>query len=123
MNNSKHFVFRQLIIGTVLAFGTISNVSAYEIASDYSIAVRAAKETTKPYPLGMRAAFVSECLGSVIEERMDRQKLYLMTRFCLCMMDQIQETFTLSEYEDIDNNPRNQTRLTQIIETGKYECL
>ena len=45
-----------------------------------------------------------------------------MTRFCLCLTDQVQENFTLSEYENIDNSPRDQIRLKQLMDNAKYEC-
>ncbi|MGK7881501.1 MAG: hypothetical protein AB4060_15605 [Crocosphaera sp.] len=112
MKNLKHFSFDKLIVCTFLASGLTSNVAAQAIAEPY-----------KPYPLAMRAAFVSECLSGALEEKMNDQQRYLMTRFCLCVMDKVQETFTLSEYENIDNSSRDQIRLTQLLNTAKYECL
>ena len=108
MNNLQRFSFYKLIVCTVLASGLTSNVAAQEI--------------TKPYPLGMRSAFVSECLGSALEEEMNAQQFYLMTRFCLCVMDQIQENFTLSEYQNMVDND-DPSRLTKLLDTAKYECL
>ena len=111
MKTLQSFSFDKLIVCTFLASGLTSNIAAQAIAEPY-----------KPYPLSMRAAIVSGCLDGMVEEKMNDQERYLMTRFCLCVMDQVQEHFTLSEYENIDNNPRDQMRLKQRMDNAKYEC-
>lgn len=81
-------------------------------------------QTNRPaiYPLNVRSAFIYGCVTSSQEAKLSQSHV----RFCICMLDRVQNRFSLSQFVNmasgLDNNKKRENTLESFMEDNALEC-
>ena len=107
--------FFQISIVTILLFSSFSQVVLSRTKQGFVT-------QTNKYPLSYRAAFLSRCISSIVNDVKNQEEVYNYTKSCLCVLDKIQDKYTFPEYREMLETGKNQ-ELKEFSGRSLYDCI